>query len=87
MANRLFEDTDEAAERRLIELARQMSDDKKLRLLFDQIETGRQLAIGGLKRRYPQASQEELKKRYAALVLDRETVMKIYEWDPEKEGY
>jgi hypothetical protein len=87
MAKRLFEDTDEATERRLIELTRQMSDDKKLRLLFDQIETGRQLSLAGLKNRYPWASQEELKKRYAALVLDRETVMKIYEWDPEKEGY
>jgi hypothetical protein len=87
MAKRLFEDTDEATERRLIELTRQMSDDKKLRLLFDQIETGRQLSLAGLKNRYLWASQEELKKRYAALVLDRETVMKIYEWDPEKEGY
>jgi hypothetical protein len=87
MAKRLFADTDEAAERRLIELTRQMPDEKKLRLVFSQIETGRQLALAGLKSRYPQASSEELKKRYAALVLDRETVMKIYGWDPQREGY
>jgi hypothetical protein len=87
MAKRLFEDTDEATERKLIELTRQMSDDKKLRLLFSQIETGRQLSLAGLKNRYPWASPEELKKRYAALVLNRETVMKVYGWDPEKEGY
>jgi hypothetical protein len=87
MAKRLFEDTDEATELKLIELTRQMTDEKKLRLLFSQIETGRQLSMAGLKNRYPQAAQEELKKRYAALVLDRETVVKVYRWDPEKEGY
>jgi hypothetical protein len=87
MRKRLFADTDEATERKLIELTRAMSDEKRLNLLFSMIETGRQLSLAGLKSRYPQASQEELKKRYAALVLDRETVMKIYGWDPEKEGY
>jgi hypothetical protein len=87
LAKRLFADTDEAAERRLIELTRQMPDEKKLRLVFSQVETGRQLAMAGLKNRYPQASPEELKKRYAALVLDRETVITIYAWDPKKEGY
>ena len=87
MTKRLFADTDEATERKLIELTRAMSDEKRLNLLFSMIETGRQLSLAGLKSRYPQASQEELKKRYAALVLDRETVMKIYGWDPEKEGY
>lgn len=87
MTKRLFEDTDEATERRLIELTRQMSDEKKLRIVFDQIETGRLFSMGGIKRRHPQASQEELKKRFAALILDRETVMKVYGWDPKKEGY
>jgi hypothetical protein len=87
MTKRLFEDTDEATERKLIELTRAMSDEKRLNLLFSTIETGRQLSLAGLKSRYPQASEEELKKRYAALVLDRETVMKIYGWDPKKEGY
>ncbi len=87
MMKRLFEDTDETTERKLIELTRALSDEKKLNLLFSMIETGRQLSLAGLKNRYPQASPEELKKRYAALVLDRETVMKVYGWDPEKEGY
>jgi hypothetical protein len=87
MTKRSFEDTDEATERKLIELTRALSDEKRLNLLFSMIETGRQLSLAGLKSRYPQASEEEVKKRYAALVLDRETVMKIYGWDPEKEGY
>lgn len=87
MTKRLFADTDEATERKLIELTRAMSDEKKLSLLFSMIETGRQLSFAGLKNRYPQASPEDLKKRYAALVLDRETVMKVYGWDPKIEGY
>lgn len=87
MAKRLFEDTDEATERKLIDLTRALPDWKKLNLLFSLIESGRQLALSGLRSRYPQATREELKKRYAALVLDRDTVMKVYGWDPEKEGY
>jgi len=87
MAKHWFTDTDEEAERLLLELNRGMPDWKKCELIFSLIETSRQLALAGLKERYPQADAEELKKRYAALVLDRETVLAMYNWDPEVEGY
>ncbi|HKP86807.1 MAG TPA: hypothetical protein VJZ26_11955 [Blastocatellia bacterium] len=80
-------DTDPETERIMIELARAMPDWKKIEQVFSMIETTRALARAGLRDRYPEASEEELKKRLAALVLDRETVMKVYGWDPEKEGY
>jgi hypothetical protein len=87
MSKRLFEDTDEKAERVLIEINRSMPDWKKCQQIFSLIETGRQLALAGLRLRYPSADKEELKKRYAALVLDKETVIKVYGWDPDLEGY
>ena len=87
MSRRLFDDTDEETERVLIEITRAMPDWKKCRQIFSLIETGRQLALTGLRERYPLAGEAELKKRYAALVLDRETVMQVYDWDPEIEGY
>jgi hypothetical protein len=87
MSKRLFEDTDEKTEGVLIEINRSMPDWKKCQQIFSLIEMGRQLALTGLKMRYPNADEEELKKRYAALVLDKETVIKAYGWNPDIEGY
>lgn len=80
-------DTDPETERVLIELVRATPDGKKIQQIFDSIETTRAFAMAGLRSRYPQASDEELKKRLAALVFDRETVIKVYGWDPGVEGY
>jgi hypothetical protein len=80
-------DTDPQVERKMIELARAMPDWKKIEQVFSLIETTRALAKSGLRARYPQATEEELKKRLAALALDRETMIKVYGWDPEIEGY
>jgi hypothetical protein len=80
-------DTDPETERVLIELTRAMPDWKKLRQIAALSEGCRRLTLAGLRDRYPNASAEELRKRFAALVLDRETVIKMFEWDPEVEGY
>lgn len=87
MSKRLFDDTDEATERRLIELARNAPLWKKFQQVSDTRETTKKFALLGLRRRYPQATEGELKKRLAAIFLDRELVVKVYGWDPEKEGY
>jgi len=44
------------------------------------------LALSGIRRRYPAASDKECELRLAALWLDRETMVKAFHWDPEKEG-
>lgn len=80
-------DTDPEVERKMIALMRAMPDWKKIEQVFSIIETTRALSMAGLRERYPHASEEELKKRLAALVLDRETVIKVYGWDPKIEGY
>jgi hypothetical protein len=80
-------DTDPETERLMIELARATPDWKKIEQVCAMIETTRALAMAGLRGRYPNASEEELKKRLAALVLDRETVIEVYGWDPAVEGY
>ncbi|HSB11301.1 MAG TPA: hypothetical protein VLM38_17575 [Blastocatellia bacterium] len=80
-------DTDPETERLLIELTRAMPDWKKFRQIAALSEGCRRLAKVGLRDRYPTAGEEELRKRFAALVLDRETVIKMFGWDPEVEGY
>ena len=80
-------DTDPGTERVLIELTRAMPDWKKFRQIAALGDGCRRLAMVGLRERYPNATDEEVKKRFAALVLDRETVIKMFGWDPEVEGY
>jgi hypothetical protein len=80
-------DTDPEIERLLVDLARATPDWRKLEQVEAMIKATRSLAMAGLKDRHPQASGEELRKRFAALVLDRETVIRIYNWDPDIEGY
>ena len=84
---RLFRDTDEEAERVMIEMARRMPSSKKMDMVWSLSDSCRQLALAGLRKRYPNATDEEMHCRLAALLFDRETVMAVYGWDPEIEGY
>jgi len=80
-------DTTPEAERVWVELARAMPGPKKINQVFDLIESVRSFSMAGLRSRYPEASEDEIKKRLAALVFDRETVIEVYGWDPKIEGY
>ena len=82
-----LEDTTPEAERVIIELARATPVWRKFEQVAETTETCRAFAMAGLRERYPEATQEELRRRLAALVLDRETVIRVYGWDPKIEGY
>ncbi|HJQ69120.1 MAG TPA: hypothetical protein VKA70_09120 [Blastocatellia bacterium] len=83
----LFSDTDDEAERALVDLARATPVWKKFRQVAGATEACRAFAKAGIRSRYPAASDEEVKLRLAALVLDRETMIRVYGWDPDVEGY
>lgn len=83
----LIQDTDAEAHRLLIELARKTPVWKKFAQVAATTETCRAFAKAGIRRRYPNAREDEIQRRLAAVVLDREIVIKVYGWDPEKEGY
>jgi hypothetical protein len=51
------------------------------------VQEQRELILADVRERYPQADEQELRKRFAARVLPREIVIKMFDWDPEKEGY
>lgn len=70
-----------------VRILRGMSAGEKLQQVCGLIRACRELAMTGLRSRHPKASPEELKKRFAALVLDAETVRKVYGWDVDEEGY
>lgn len=80
-------DTDPNIERMIIESTRRTPDWKKFEQVAAMTNACRELAMMGLKDRYPKATEEEVRRRFAAMVLDRELVIKLFGWDPNIEGY
>jgi hypothetical protein len=80
-------DTPPDVEERLIERYRKMSGPERLAIALDLSRAVRQLALAGIRARHPGLSEREELLRLAALTLDRETVIEVYGWDPEVEGY
>lgn len=82
----LFLDTDEGTERALLELARGMPAWRKLQIVESLTTMARELAMLGLRGRYPDASERELRVRLAGLIFDRNTAERLYGWWPTGEN-
>lgn len=78
-------DTHRDAERVQIELMRQAPPWRKLYLLGQLNQTVKLLALCGLRQRHPQATEEELCRRLADLLLGAELATRVYgPIDPER---
>ena len=67
---------------------RRMSGEERLLRAFDLTESIRALAAARIRAEYgPDLSDRELRLRLGALWLDRETMVRVFGWDPEVEGY
>ncbi len=75
---RMFSDTSPEAEAVLIELFRQAPGWRKLEMVGELFATTKLLAMGGLRERHPQASEEELRRRLAGLLLGEDLATKAY---------
>jgi len=60
------------------EIYRRMPLGRRLGLVFDMCDTGRQLAMAGLRMRHPDASEEELKRLWAKQHLGPELFEQVY---------
>lgn len=76
-------DTDPSVERVQIELIRQAPAWRKMELLGQMNLTVKTLALIGLRERYPNASEPEIKRRLADLLLGEELAAKVYGPYPE----
>ena len=83
----LSTDTTPAAQHMLFELTRRMPVWKRLKLTCELIQTTRMLMLADLRRRFPHASEEELRRRFIARVLSREEATRAYGFDLSKEDY
>ena len=71
-------DTSPEARRVQCELYRRMPLGRRLELVFDMCDTGRLLAIAGLRMRCPDATDEELKRLWARQHLGEELFEEVY---------
>lgn len=80
-------DTSPEAQQVLFELTRRTPVWKRLRLTCELVQATRVLMLADLRRRFPDAGDEELRRRFIARVLSREQVVQAFGFDPVDEGY
>jgi predicted component of type VI protein secretion system len=74
----LFSDTHPKMEALLIQLWRQASPTRKMQMVAQLNQSARLLALAGLSSQYPQASEAELWRRLADLLLGEEIANQVY---------
>ena len=74
----LYSDTDPKTEALQIQLWRQASPTRKMHMLAQLNASARLLAWTGLRARFPQASEAELRFKLAVLLLGEELACKVY---------
>jgi hypothetical protein len=74
----LFSDTHPSMEALQLRLLRTAAPARKMELLAQLNAAARRLALSGLRSRYPQASETELRRRLADLLLGKELARKVY---------
>lgn len=78
----MLSDTHPDAEKVQLEILRAMPSWRRFQLLNDVIMTGRELALAGLRDRFPGAGPKELRRRLATLLLGPDLATKVYGPEP-----
>ena len=68
-------------------LMRRLPDWKRLALAFELTDAAWQLVLSEIIHQFPNATADEVRKRFIARVLSREDVIRAYGFDPKQEGY
>ena len=79
----VFPDTPPETERVLFAMLREMPPWRKLEMVAQLNQAGRELALAGLQKRYPQATQDELYRHLADILLGAELAARVYGPLPE----
>ncbi len=81
-------DTPPDVEEILLEGYRRMTPGERLVRAFDMSRAVQQLALVRIRAEYgPDLTEREERLRLASLWLPRETMVEVFGWDPEVEGY
>jgi hypothetical protein len=74
----MLTDTHPKMERLRIELLRQIPSWRKVHMLGQMYQTMKQLALSGLRQRHPAASEDELRRRLADILLGPDLAANVY---------
>jgi hypothetical protein len=80
-------DTDPRIEALMLERYRRMSAAQKLAIVDGLSVMVQELALADIRRRHPEAGARELTLRLASRRLDRATMRRVFDWDPDLMGY
>ena len=80
-------DTPPHIEEILIAGYRRMSPQEKLKRVSELTQAVQQLALARIRKQYGDRPERELRLRLASLWLDRDTMIRVFDWDPQVEGY
>jgi hypothetical protein len=80
-------DTHPAIEQLLVDGYRRMTPAQKLAIVDDLTVTVQQLALMDIRRVHPSADEREQKLRLASRWLDAATMRRVFDWDPDVQGY
>ncbi len=75
----IHSDSHPAAEALQIRLLRRVSPTRKMEMLAQLYVAARLLALAGLRARYPHATEAELRRKWAILLLGEELARKVCE--------
>jgi len=73
-----YSDTNPKMEELQIRLLRETPPWRKMQMLAGLNAAARKLALAGLRRRFPQSGEAELRRRLAGLLLGEELASKVY---------
>ena len=66
---------------------RRMSPQQKFKRVSELTKAVQQLALARIRKQYGTLSEREQHLRLASLWLDRDTMIRVFQWDPQEEGY
>jgi hypothetical protein len=83
----LSQDTTPEAQSKHYELMRKLSPEQRLSMAFALTDATRNLILADLHHRFPEANENEIKRKFIARVLSREDAIRAFGFDPKAEGF
>lgn len=82
-----IQDTHPKIEKMIIEGYRKMTPRQKLQKVSELNKSIQQIALARIRKQYGNISEKEQRLRLASLWLNREIMIKVFDWDPQEKGY
>ncbi len=80
-------DTSDFAEKIMIDAYRKMSPRQKIQQVVSLTQTVQKMALTRLRDQYGPMTEQEEKLRLASLWLSPQTMIRLFNWNPEEKGY